>query len=206
MRNIEIYKKETLSILDPIEISNKYKDSIFLCYEKTGDFCHRHIVSSWLSENGIVVEEVINESVGIAVVGSRGFSNYPLFEKVMLKLVSNYKYYHIVSGGAKGADSFAERFAFEQKKELLVYLPDWEKDGKSAGFIRNKAIWDNSRIGIAFWDGSSKGTEHSFSIAKTQNKTLYVVDYSIPKIITQNIAIINEPYCGCNKSKLKTLF
>ena len=26
------------------------KDIVFLCYEKTGDFCHRHIFAEWLTE------------------------------------------------------------------------------------------------------------------------------------------------------------
>lgn len=34
------------------------KDVVLLCYEKPGDFCHRHIVADWLEENlGFVVEE-----------------------------------------------------------------------------------------------------------------------------------------------------
>lgn len=28
-----------------------------VCYEKPGDFCHRHLVSKWLSENGFKCEE-----------------------------------------------------------------------------------------------------------------------------------------------------
>ena len=31
---------------------------VLLCYEKPGDFCHRHIVADWIEENlGLVVEE-----------------------------------------------------------------------------------------------------------------------------------------------------
>ena len=29
------------------------KDIILICYEKPGDFCHRHLVADWLKENGI---------------------------------------------------------------------------------------------------------------------------------------------------------
>lgn len=30
---------------------------ILLCYEKTGEFCHRHLVAEWLSSNGYPCEE-----------------------------------------------------------------------------------------------------------------------------------------------------
>lgn len=33
-------------------------DCVLLCYEKTGDFCHRHVLADWLEENfGFRVEE-----------------------------------------------------------------------------------------------------------------------------------------------------
>ena len=40
------------------EIYEKYNNKIFLCFEKTGDFCHRHIVSSWLKYHGFECEEL----------------------------------------------------------------------------------------------------------------------------------------------------
>lgn len=32
---------------------------VLLCYEKIGDFCHRHIVSDWFNRHGIVCKEYI---------------------------------------------------------------------------------------------------------------------------------------------------
>ena len=49
-------KQEIRDVLE--ELENEYKDIIFLCYEKPGDFCHRHTLADWLEENmGLVVEE-----------------------------------------------------------------------------------------------------------------------------------------------------
>lgn len=31
---------------------------VLLCYEKPGDFCHRHILARWLNNNGVEVEEI----------------------------------------------------------------------------------------------------------------------------------------------------
>lgn len=47
-----LYKKANL------DINNDSKYIILLCYEKPGDFCHRHLVSKWFNENGIGCEEL----------------------------------------------------------------------------------------------------------------------------------------------------
>lgn len=108
----------------------------------------------------------------IGVIGSRTFNDYKLLSKV-LDLYKNFDYI-IVSGGANGADSLSEKYAKENNIKTNIYLPDWKKYGKSAGFIRNNDIVNNSDIIIAFWDGKSKGTKHSISLAKKQNKNVSV--------------------------------
>jgi len=35
------------------------KDIIFLCFEKTGEHCHRHIFSKWLRGAGYACEELV---------------------------------------------------------------------------------------------------------------------------------------------------
>jgi len=186
---IRRYKEETLSKLNPFEIAQKYNNSIFLCYEKTGDFCHRHIVSEWLEENELLIEEII-KNPRIAVVGSRNFSDYEYFKKVMDRFLSNYLNPILVSGGANGADAFAERYAKENNFKMDIYPAEWYPNGvydKAAGFKRNTTIWNNSDLGIAFWDGKSKGTSHSFNLAKKQNKRLYIVEYTSKKIYLSKV-------------------
>jgi len=63
----EIYYKETLSKLDPFEIYDKYKDGVFLCYESSEDFCHRQLVSKWLSQNSLPVKELEGKRTFISV-------------------------------------------------------------------------------------------------------------------------------------------
>ena len=36
---------------------NDCEDIVLLCYEKPGDFCHRHLVADWFNENGIPCKE-----------------------------------------------------------------------------------------------------------------------------------------------------
>jgi len=59
----EQYQKEILDKLDPQRIYEELgKDAVLLCWEKSSDFCHRHIVSSWLmKELGIEIKEYIKE-------------------------------------------------------------------------------------------------------------------------------------------------
>ena len=40
------------------QYSKEGKDCILLCYEKSGEFCHRHVLADWLEENfGFKIEE-----------------------------------------------------------------------------------------------------------------------------------------------------
>ena len=115
----------------------------------------------------------------IAVIGSRNFTDYKIAKTVLDKLQSYFGFDVIVSGGAKGADSLAEIYAWQNEIPLEVYEADWDKHGKGAGFIRNVEIWDNSDYGVAFWDGVSPGTKHSFKLAKKQKKRLFVFNQQL---------------------------
>ncbi len=55
--------KDMLSKLNPQEIINAVsaisqgRDVALCCYEKPGEFCHRHLLSEWLRNNGYDVNE-----------------------------------------------------------------------------------------------------------------------------------------------------
>ncbi len=105
-----------------------------------------------------------------AVIGSRNFNHYAEFERELEK----YDISEIVSGGAKGADQFAERYAHEKSIPIEIIKPDWSKYGKAAGVIRNREIIDNCDAVIAFWDGESKGTKSSIDFAEKAGKKVTV--------------------------------
>lgn len=68
------YRENILDKLNPMDVCKELydtaqtqiqtKDIILLCYEKSTDFCHRHLVSKWFRDNGIPAEEY-NPSVRI---------------------------------------------------------------------------------------------------------------------------------------------
>jgi hypothetical protein len=114
--------------------------------------------------------------VKLAVVGSRQFEEqyYDDVRDLLESIVNNYDVKLIISGGARGIDSLAERFADEQNISKSIFPAQWDKYGKSAGYIRNQLIVDNCDKLVAFWDGKSKGTEHSINLAKEQSKLLKI--------------------------------
>jgi adenylate cyclase len=59
----EQYYKEVLDELDPEEVYNDLgQNSVLLCWEKPGEFCHRHLVADWLTKSlGVEVKEVGEE-------------------------------------------------------------------------------------------------------------------------------------------------
>lgn len=117
--------------------------------------------------------------MNLGIVGSRGFSDYKLLSERCHRLIEAYgAFNNIVSGGAKGADSLGVKFAEENKIETLIFLPDWEYYGKSAGMRRNVEIIENSDVVIAFWDGKSKGTLNSIELSKKLKKDLIIVKYN----------------------------
>lgn len=47
------------SVVRELEILSAGLDIALVCYEKPGDFCHRHLVADWLNEHGYRVEEYV---------------------------------------------------------------------------------------------------------------------------------------------------
>lgn len=61
------YTEEVLDKTTPSEIISKIRsiciknhnfNVVLLCYEKSGDFCHRHLVAEWLRKSGYRVSEL----------------------------------------------------------------------------------------------------------------------------------------------------
>jgi hypothetical protein len=110
----------------------------------------------------------------VGIVGSREFKNYELFSDIMKQYLSDISW--VVSGGAPGADSLAEKWAKENKKMLTIYPADWLNLGKRAGYVRNTDIVKNSDMIIAFWDGKSKGTKHTIGLAQKMGKECKIIN------------------------------
>ncbi len=105
----------------------------------------------------------------IAIVGSRNLT------------VNNFEDYlpadctEIVSGGAKGIDTCARRWAEAHGLAVTEFLPDYQRCGRGAPMARNRLIVDYADEVFAFWDGKSRGTAYTVEYARKKGKPVTVI-------------------------------
>ena len=66
-------KQDAHQVVKQIEMLSVGSDVALCCYEKPGDFCHRHILAKWITDNtGIEVKEfgVVEKREPVAVQAS----------------------------------------------------------------------------------------------------------------------------------------
>jgi len=117
----------------------------------------------------------------IAIVGGRNVDSLAFVEREFMKAVEKLEVdienVVIVSGGARGVDSFAREIANRHDLDLVEILPLWNKFGKRAGFLRNTAIINLADAVVAVPDEKSRGTWHSVELARDQKKRLFLKIY-----------------------------
>lgn len=122
----------------------------------------------------------------IIINGSRSFSNYTslrlaLKSYIMINQIEP-NLIEIISGGAKGADTLAIKFAKEYNLNYKIMNADWDKYGKKAGIIRNADMLNYATsnpndiaILISFWNGNSRGTKHMIDISISKGILVEVI-------------------------------
>ena len=105
----------------------------------------------------------------LAIIGSRNCP--PIDIEAHLKSIPD----TIVSGGAKGVDTYAREFARRKGLKMIEIFPDYEKYGNFAPLERNKRIVDESDCILAFWDGKSRGTKYALDYAKEKHKPITII-------------------------------
>ncbi len=116
----------------------------------------------------------------IAVVGSRDFPDTGFVQSIVTQLCKDLPDMVLVSGGARGVDSWAEKIAKRKGIQTEIYPADWNRLGKAAGFIRNQDIVKAADLILIFWDGQSKGTQHTLELAQKARKPFNL--YMRPKL------------------------
>lgn len=115
----------------------------------------------------------------LAIVGSRYWTDYAAFlEAIHPHAILSAT---IVSGGAPGVDTMAERFAFEFRKDVVVHNPEARANGLSftaAAHRRNQLIVDQADRMIAMPGPKSKGTYDA--IRRAQKKGIPIVVIEAP--------------------------
>lgn len=83
----------------------------------------------------------------------------------------------IIQGGARGADRMAHHWASQNEVKCEEYPAEWDKHGRSAGPIRNRAMLDlGADLVIAFRsEGESRGTDDMIRETKRRKIELRVI-------------------------------
>lgn len=116
----------------------------------------------------------------VIIAGTRDFADYELLKEKCDAILQNRRddsNIVIVSGTARGADRLGERYARERGYRIERYPADWDRDGNSAGPIRNTKMADNANALIAFWDGKSRGTMNMIDTAKAKGLMVRTINY-----------------------------
>lgn len=105
----------------------------------------------------------------LAIIGSRKITDIEI-----KKYVSN-EVDEIVSGGARGIDTLAREFAEQNSVKLTEFLPQYERYGRAAPIKRNEEIAQYADEALAFWDGKSKGTQHTIRFFEKLGKKVTII-------------------------------
>lgn len=132
----------------------------------------------------------------LLIAGPRDYTDYQTFcqvaDYILQEKVSQGYIIEIVSGGAKGADKMAEKYAKERGFLLTVMEADWKSYGNMAGHIRNREMHKyintkKERGCLCFWStkNRSRGTRGNFELALVKKIQIAVYDIATERFLTQ---------------------
>lgn len=101
------------------------------------------------------------------------FDDYALVAKAIED--SGFDVTEVVCGKAVGADTLGEQWATMKGIPVCEMPANWNRDGKAAGPIRNKAMADYADAAVIVWDGTSKGTYNMVQNMIKAKKSYYLV-------------------------------
>ena len=81
----------------------------------------------------------------------------------------------VISGGAAGVDTLAEKYADAHRISKLVMRPDYRRYGRGAPLRRNEKMVEEADEVLIFWDGVSKGTNYTAEYARKHGKPVTVI-------------------------------
>ena len=124
----------------------------------------------------------------VLVCGSRTFKtsfvSHMLSGEFNIARVRDSEPFVVIEGGAKGADECAALWAWSNRVHGVrheQYKADWDRYGKSAGYIRNQQMLDEGKpdLVVAFVDKplvQSKGTFNMVHLARLAGVKTVVVE------------------------------
>ena len=86
---------------------------------------------------------------------------------------------HIISGGAAGIDTLAEKYADEHRLSKTILSPKYAIYKRGAPLKRNKEMIEIADSILVIWDGCSRGTKQTIDYAISMGKKITIVELSI---------------------------
>ena len=140
-----------------------------------------------------LVQEFLNiaknwsRPIQVVVAGSRNYSDYEFFKKILYDLLDKFPDCELISGkAASGPDFMAIEFAKDIGLVCHEFPADWNNIGvpnariktnakgrqynANAGHDRNQIMADKADFYIIFWDGKSPGTRDMIKRVKSKIK------------------------------------
>jgi len=116
----------------------------------------------------------------IVIAGSRAITDYDELLKALTGAINNNVItradsFEIISGGARGVDTLARRYAQEVGYKLVEMKPQYQHNRDlSAPLRRNIDMANYGDILVAVWDGKSTGTKHMIAQMQKRGKPVFV--------------------------------
>ena len=129
--------------------------------------------------------EWVDRQIKCVIAGGRDFWDWDLLVETLERVrheLGDWDITEIVSGTARGADTLGAKYAVDNDIPVKEFPANWDKHGRSAGYLRNEEMAEYADMVICFWDGQSRGTRHMIDLAKMHKCRLVVVKYEGEKI------------------------
>lgn len=72
----------------------------------------------------------------------------------------------LIEGGARGADRLAKEWAEDRQVPVETYPADWDRHGRSAGYIRNQQMLKEGKPDLVVAFPGGRGTANMVALAQ----------------------------------------
>ena len=119
----------------------------------------------------------MSDGITVLVCGGRDYADQHHVDFVLDALHQARDIWHIVEGGALGADRLARNWARRNDVRFSTYEADWQRHGKAAGPIRNGVMLRMERPALVVAFPGGAGTANMVRQAQAAGVEVYDAGY-----------------------------